>query len=60
MPMTWRSCEILNERNGRPFIRLHGDLAAWFEERRLVAHVTVSDESDYAASFVVVETKNNE
>jgi len=60
MPMTWRSCEILNERSGRPFIRLHGELAEWFEARRLVAHVTVSDESDYAASFVVVETKNNE
>jgi holo-[acyl-carrier protein] synthase len=60
MPMTWRACEILNERSGRPFIRLHGELAEWFEARRLVAHVTVSDESDYAASFVVVETKNNE
>jgi holo-[acyl-carrier protein] synthase len=58
MPMTWRACEILNERSGKPFIRLHGELAAWFEARRLTAHVTVSDESEYAASFVVVE-KNN-
>jgi len=60
MPMMWRACEILNERSGKPFIRLHGELAEWFEARQLVAHVTVSDESDYAASFVVVETKNNE
>ena len=58
MPMTWRACEILNERSGKPFIRLHGELAAWFDERGLVANVTVSDESDYAVSFVVVETKN--
>jgi holo-[acyl-carrier protein] synthase len=58
MPMTWRACEILNERSGKPFIRLHGELAAWFDERGLVASVTVSDESDYAVSFVVVETKN--
>lgn len=57
MPMTWRSCEILNERSGKPFIRLHGELAAWFEERRLVAHVTVSDETDYVSTFVVVETQ---
>ena len=57
MPMTWRSCEILNERSGKPFIRLHGELAAWFEARQLVAHVTVTDESDYVASFVVVETR---
>ena len=56
MPMTWRSCEILNERSGKPFIRLHGELAAWFEARSLIAHVTVTDESDYVASFVVVET----
>jgi holo-[acyl-carrier protein] synthase len=58
MPMTWRACEILNERSGKPFVRLHGELAAWFDERGLVANVTVSDESDYAVSFVVVETKN--
>jgi len=55
MPMTWRACEILNERSGKPFIRLHGELAAWFEAKGLIAHVTVSDESDYAASFVVTE-----
>ena len=57
LPMTWRSCEILNERSGKPTIRLHGDLAAWFAERDLVAHVTVTDETDYVATFVVVETR---
>jgi holo-[acyl-carrier protein] synthase len=56
LPMTWRDCEILNERSGKPFLRLHGALAAWFEERGLTAHVTVTDETDYVASFVVVET----
>jgi holo-[acyl-carrier protein] synthase len=55
MPMSWRRCEILNERSGKPYIRLHGELAGWFEARGLVAHVTVTDESDYAASFVVTE-----
>jgi holo-[acyl-carrier protein] synthase len=54
-PMTWSACEILNEPSGKPFIRLSGALAAWFTERSLVAHVSVSDESDYVASFVVVE-----
>ena len=57
MPMTWRSCEILNADSGKPEIHLHGALAAWFEARSLCAHVTVSDESDYASTFVVVETK---
>jgi len=55
MPMTWRSCEVLNEPGGRPVVRLNGELARWFETRRWRAHVSVTDESDYAASFVVVE-----
>jgi holo-[acyl-carrier protein] synthase len=55
MPMTWRACEIANLKSGQPVIVLHGDLKAWFAERQLSAHVTVTDESEYAASFVVVE-----
>lgn len=55
MPMTWRACEILNHPSGAPYIRLHGALADWFAQRGLRAHVTVTDETDYAASFVVVE-----
>jgi holo-[acyl-carrier protein] synthase len=59
MPMTWRACEILNEPSGKPFIRLHGELAAWFEARSLKAHVSVTDETDYASTFVVVETETS-
>ena len=58
MPMTWRACEIVNAASGKPEVALNGALAAWFDERRLVAHVSVSDESDYAAAFVVVETRD--
>jgi len=57
MPMTWRDCEIVNAPSGKPEIRLHNGLAAWFEAKGLKAHVSVSDETDYATSFVVVETK---
>jgi len=56
-PMTWRACEILNEPSGKPFLRLSGELATWFDARGWVGHVTVTDETDYAASFVVVETR---
>ena len=55
MPMTWRACEIVKAPSGKPQIRLHGELAAWFETNRLRAHVSITDETDYAASFVVVE-----
>ena len=54
-PMAWRYCEILNEPSGKPVLRLSGELADWFAARSLVGHVTVTDETDYAASFVVVE-----
>jgi len=54
-PMTWRGCEIANRPSGKPEIRLHGTLADWFSARGLRAHVSVTDEADYAASFVVVE-----
>jgi holo-[acyl-carrier protein] synthase len=55
-PMTWRDCEVVKAPSGQPQIRLHGALATWFEARGLRAHLSLSDETDYAASFVVVET----
>lgn len=57
MPMHWRRCEIANQPSGQPCIVLHGPLKDWFEARHLVAHISVSDESDYAASFCVVERR---
>ncbi len=59
MPMTWRACEILNAPGGKPTIQLHGALAEWFAQRRLQAFVSVSDESDYATAFVVVQRQEN-
>ena len=55
MPMHWRRCEILNAPSGQPQIVLHGDLDRWFRERRLHAHVSVTDEAEQASSFVIVE-----
>jgi holo-[acyl-carrier-protein] synthase len=58
MPMTWRLCEVAKLPSGQPTIVLHGVLKEWFEAQGLTAHVSVSDESDYATSYVIVE-KNN-
>jgi holo-[acyl-carrier protein] synthase len=55
MPMTWRACEIGKLPSGKPCVVLHGALADWFAQRRLSAHVSVTDETDYAASFCLVE-----
>ncbi len=55
MPMTWRLCEIAKAPSGKPSVVLHGALKTWFEAQGLTAHVSVSDETDYATSFVIVE-----
>lgn len=60
MPMSWRLCEVGklpagSANAGKPVIVLHGALKAWFEAQGLTAHVSVTDETDYAASFCLVE-----
>ena len=55
LPMQWRLCEIANRPSGEPMIVLHGGLKDWFEAQGLAAHISVTDESEYAASFCVVE-----
>jgi len=47
--------EAFSKAIGQPVIRLHRGLKDWFEGQGLSAHVSVTDETDYAASFVVVE-----
>ncbi len=59
MPMTWRLCEIGKLPSGKPVVVLHGGLKDWFESRHLTALITVTDETDYAASFCVVEINEN-
>lgn len=55
-PMTWRALQTLNEASGKPFVVASGELATWLAERGISAQVSVSDERDYAVSFVVAET----
>ena len=54
-PMAWSLCEVLNQPSGKPHIVLHAGLKDWFEACHLSALVTVTDETDYAVTFVVVE-----
>ena len=55
MPMTWRYCEVGRKPSGQPTIVLHGVLKEWCVSKQLSAHVSLSDESDYATSYVIVE-----
>jgi len=60
MPMHWHRCEVVNGAGGRPAIALHGPMRDWFEARGLIAHLSITDERDYAASFCVVEKNNDD
>jgi holo-[acyl-carrier-protein] synthase len=55
MPMTWRSCELGKLPSGQPVIVLHDALKIWFESQHLKAHISVTDEADYAGSYCIVE-----
>jgi holo-[acyl-carrier protein] synthase len=55
-PMTWRALQTLNEPSGKPVAVASGELAEWLAVRGIRAQVTVSDERDYAVSFVIAET----
>ncbi|MDH3210011.1 MAG: holo-ACP synthase [Burkholderiaceae bacterium] len=58
LPMTWHGCEIVSAASGKPEIALHGELAEWFSARAMCAYLSVTDETDYAVAFVVVEVKD--
>jgi holo-[acyl-carrier protein] synthase len=58
-PMTWRALQTLNEPSGRPMCVASGELADWLAERGITSRVTLSDERDYAVSFVIAEKSDS-
>jgi holo-[acyl-carrier protein] synthase len=56
MPMWWTRMQTLNAPGGRPQIVLSAPLAQWYAERYGPAHVSLTDESEYGAAYVVVES----
>ena len=56
MPMTWRALQTLNAPGGKPYLVASGELAQWLEARGITTQVSITDEQDYAVSFVVAET----
>lgn len=57
MPMVWTRMQTLNAPSGKPMVVLAEPLRSWYDERFGIAHVSLTDESDMAAAYVVVETK---
>ncbi len=56
MPMWWTRMQTLNAPGGRPRVVLSAPLAQWYAERYGAAHVSLTDESEYGAAYVVVES----
>lgn len=56
-PVLMTSIAVSHDAQGKPVFALAPELAAWLEQRSLVAHLSISDEHDYAVAFVVVEHK---
>lgn len=57
MPMTWSRVQTLNAPGGRPILVLAPPLLEWYAPRFGAAHVSLTDETDMAAAYVVVETR---
>jgi holo-[acyl-carrier protein] synthase len=55
-PMGWHACSVLNDEFGKPQVTFNEAMQAWMRERGLRAHISLSDETGYAAAFAVVET----
>ena len=56
MPMWWTRMQTLNAPGGRPRVVLSPPLAQGYAERYGTAHVSLTDESEYGAAYVVVES----
>lgn len=54
-PMSWRAMQVVNAANGRPKARFDGVLQDFMHLHALSAQVSISDETEYAVAFVIVE-----
>jgi holo-[acyl-carrier protein] synthase len=54
-PATLPAIAVGHDEVGKPLLRFSDALADLMRERGLAAHLTISDESDYAVAFVVLE-----
>ena len=56
-PATLPNIAITHGALGKPAFAYAPDLARYLDERRLVAHLSISDEADYAVAFVILEQR---
>lgn len=54
-PMNWHSLQVLSAELGRPQLHCRGELATWMSSKNLSAHLSMSDEDEFAVAYVIVE-----
>jgi holo-[acyl-carrier protein] synthase len=57
MPMTWRSLQTLNDPTGKPYLKYSGALEQFMTAKDWDGIVTITDEVDVVAAFVIVSQK---
>ncbi len=54
-PVLLPAIAISHDELGKPVFEFHGQLAEIVENRQLTAHLSISDEADYAVAYVLLE-----
>ncbi len=54
-PVLLPAIAISHDELGKPVFNFHGQLAEIVENRRLTAHLSISDEAEYAVAYVLLE-----
>ena len=55
VPATLPNIAVMNDALGKPFFKYSSDLADYLADRQLTAHLSISDEREFALAFVVLE-----
>ncbi|HKO88667.1 MAG TPA: holo-ACP synthase [Burkholderiales bacterium] len=59
-PVTWRNIGVMNHSSGRPHFEFEPALKTMLESRGVLrAHVSLTDEREMAAAYVVLEGEND-
>ncbi|MGA9394031.1 MAG: holo-ACP synthase [Azonexus sp.] len=54
-PATLTAIAVAHDELGKPLLVFHGQLAKLIENQRLKAHLSLSDEAEYAIAHVILE-----
>ena len=54
-PATLTAIAVGHDDLGKPELRFHGQLEKMLKNQNLIAHLSISDEAEYAVAYVILE-----